>query len=197
MKELKERIRREGIIRPGNVLRVDSFLNQQIDPCLLEAMAKEWVEAFQGEEIDKVLTIESSGIAIAYPVARMLGVPLVFAKKAMTLNMGDDVYTSRVHSYTGQKTRNALVEKRYLLEGERVLLVDDFLANGFAMLGLLSILEQAGAKPVGICIAVEKGFQKGGKILREAGYRVRSLAIVKSMDAEKNEIVFVDEDTFR
>lgn len=194
MKILEERILEDAIVLPGAVLRVDSFINQQIDTELLELMADEWVEHFKDKEINKVLTIESSGIAIAYPVARKLNVPLVFAKKAKTLNVGDDVYTAQVRSYTQQTIRTSLVEKRFLHEHDKVLLVDDFLANGFAMDGLLSICEQAGATPVGICIAIEKGFQEGGKNLREQGWIVDSLAIVESMDPENNSVVFADPD---
>lgn len=190
MESLEKRIREEGIVLPGSVLRVDSFINQQIDTQLVDAMAEEWVRCFEGVQIDKVMTIESSGIAIGFPLAKRLGVPLIFAKKAKTLNLGDDVYTASVRSYTQQKVRTALVEKRFLKEGDRVLLVDDFLANGYAMEGLLSILGQAKAQAVGICIAVEKGFQAGGRALREAGYPVNSLAIVKSMDWRTGEIEF-------
>lgn len=190
MKLLEDRIREDGIVLGGDVLRVDSFINQQIDTELLDQMADVWIDHFKGEKITKVMTIESSGIAIAYPVAFKLGVPLVFAKKAKTLNLGDDVYTAQVRSYTQQVVRTSLVEKRFLNEGDRVLLVDDFLANGFAMEGLISICQQAGAEPVGICIAIEKGFQEGGKKLRAEGWRVDSLAIVESMDEKDNSIVF-------
>ncbi len=175
---------------PGAVLRVDSFINQQIDTELLECMAAEWAAHFRDRNVTKVMTIESSGIAIAYPLARTLGVPLIFAKKAKTLNVANDVYTANVRSYTQQKVRTALVEKRFLAEGDRVLLADDFLANGYAMQGLLSILQQAGAVPVGICVAIEKGFQDGGRMLRESGYDVMSLAIVESMDSATGEICF-------
>lgn len=190
MRLLEERIRKEGVVLPGAVLRVDSFINQQIDTELLECMAAEWVAHFRDRNVTKVMTIESSGIAIAYPLARTLGVPLIFAKKAKTLNVANDVYTANVRSYTQQKVRTALVEKRFLAEGDRVLLADDFLANGYAMQGLLSILQQAGAVPVGICVAIEKGFQDGGRMLRESGYDVMSLAIVESMDSATGEICF-------
>lgn len=190
MKLLEERIRKDGFVKPGAVLRVDSFINQQIDTALLDQMAEEWIRHFDGQKITKVMTIESSGIAIAYPVARGLGVPMIFAKKAKTLNLGNDVYTAQVESYTQQKIRTALVEKRFLGPDDSVLLVDDFLANGAAMAGLLDIVRQAGAKVVGICIAIEKGFQPGGATLREQGYDVQSLAIVESMDDETGEIVF-------
>ncbi|MDY3051764.1 MAG: xanthine phosphoribosyltransferase [Ndongobacter sp.] len=190
MRLLEERIRKEGVVLPGAVLRVDSFINQQIDTELLECMAAEWAAHFRDRNVTKVMTIESSGIAIAYPLARTLGVPLIFAKKAKTLNVANDVYTANVRSYTQQKVRTALVEKRFLAEGDRVLLADDFLANGYAMQGLLSILQQAGAVPVGICVAIEKGFQDGGRMLRESGYDVVSLAIVESMDSATGEICF-------
>ncbi len=193
MKLLEARILEDAIVLPGAVLRVDSFINQQIDTELLEQMADEWVEHFKDKEINKVLTIESSGIAIAYPVARKLNVPLVFAKKAKTLNVGDDVYTAQVRSYTQQTIRTSLVEKRFLNADDNVLLVDDFLANGFAMEGLISICEQAGATPVGICIAIEKGFQEGGKNLRDQGWIVDSLAIIESMDPENNSVTFTDQ----
>lgn len=190
MRLLEERIRKEGVVLPGAVLRVDSFINQQIDTELLEHMAAEWVAHFKDRGVTKVMTIESSGIAIAYPLARALGVPLIFAKKAKTLTVANDVYTANVKSYTQQKIRTALVEKRFLTAEDRVLLADDFLANGYAMQGLLSILRQAGAIPVGICVAIEKGFQDGGRMLREAGYDVMSLAIVASMDSATGEIHF-------
>lgn len=193
MEILKDRIRKDGIVLEGDVLRVDSFINQQIDTKLINEMAKVWVDHFKDVEINKVLTIESSGIAIAYPVADLLGVPLVFAKKAKTLNIGHDVYTAQVRSYTQKKIKTSLVEKKYLGPEDKVLLVDDFLANGFAMEGLISVCQQAGAQPVGICIAIEKGFQNGGKTLREQGYIVDSLVIIESMDPESNEIIFREE----
>lgn len=193
MKVLHDRILKEGIVLPGDVLRVDSFINQQIDTQLIDQMAEVWYEKYRGCEITKVLTIESSGIAIAYPLARLFKVPLIFAKKAKTLNLGNDVYTAEVRSYTQQKVRKTLVEKRFLNPADKVLLVDDFLANGFAMEGLLSIIDQAGAQAVGICIAIEKGYQEGGSLLRAKGYSVDSLAIIDAMDEVNNTITIREE----
>ncbi len=183
MNALELRILKEGTVKPGNVLKVDTFLNHQIDPNLLEEMGREFCRRFEGTPITKVLTIESSGIAIAYPVARMLNVPLVFAKKTQSLNLDGDLYVAEVHSYTTKKDNRVIVSKKYLSESDRVLVIDDFLANGCALQALISIVESAGATVEGCGIAIEKGFQEGGWRIRNLGYRLESLAIVDDMDA--------------
>lgn len=189
MKALKERIIKDGIIREGNVLKVDSFLNHQLDIQLFEEMGQEFKRRFEGEEINKILTIEASGIAIACIVARYFNVPVVFAKKSKTKNIAGDVYTSKVESFTHGRVYDIMVSKDFLNPGDRVLIIDDFLANGQALLGLSKLVKDAGATVVGAGIAIEKGFQHGGDLLREQGVRVESLAIVESMDVEKG-IVF-------
>lgn len=191
MKELEDRIRRDGTVKPGDVLKVDAFLNHQCDVTLFNDMGAEWARIFAGKKIDKILTIEASGIGIACIAAQHFGnVPVVFAKKTQSINLDGDQYTARVYSYTKQKEFPVIVSKRFLTKGEHVLLVDDFLANGKAMHGLIDICNEAGVIIEGIGIAIEKGFQRGGKELREAGYNVASLAIVKSMDGEKGTIEF-------
>ena len=190
MNVLQERIIKDGIVKPGNVLKVDSFLNHQMDIALLDAMGKEFVRLFEGETITKVLTIETSGIAVAYPVARELGVPLVFAKKTESVNLDGDKYVAEVESFTRKKVNKVIVSKKYLKSTDRVLIIDDFLANGCALQGLISIVEDAEATVVGCGIAIEKGFQEGGERIRNLGYRVESLAILESMNAETGEIVF-------
>ena len=190
MNFLEERIIRDGIVKPGNVLKVDSFLNHQMDISLLELIGAEFVRRFAGKNITKVLTIESSGIAVAYPVARALGVPLVSARKAKSVNLDGDVYVAEVVSYTHKKTNQVIVSKKFLSPEDHVLIIDDFLANGCALQGLISIVDQAGASVEGIGIAVEKGFQVGGQIIRNLGYQLESLAIVESMNHETGEIVF-------
>ena len=190
MNFLEERIMRDGIVKEGNILKVDSFLNHQMDPALLDMIGEELYRRFADEKITKVLTIEASGIAVAYPVARCFGVPMVFAKKAKSLNVGNDVYTAEVESFTHKCTNRVIVSKKFLGAGERVLIVDDFLANGCALKGLISIVEAAGAEVAGIGIAIEKGFQAGGDAIRSLGYRLESLAIVESMDAAQKTIVF-------
>ncbi len=190
MNFLEERITKEGVVKPGNVLKVDSFLNHQMDIALLEEMAKEFHRRFADAGVTKVLTIEASGIAIAYPVARAFGVPLVFAKKSKSINIDGDVYVAEVESYT-HKTRNqVVVSKKFLNPGDRVLIIDDFLANGCAVQGLISLVDSAEAEVVGLGIAIEKGFQEGGHRIRNLGYRLESLAIVDSMDAETGHITF-------
>lgn len=189
MKALKERIIKDGKIKEGNVLKVDSFLNHQLDIQLFEEMGKEFKRRFEGEEINKILTIEASGIAIACIVARYFNVPVVFAKKSKTKNIAGDVYTSKVESFTHGRTYDIMVSKDFLNPGDRVLIIDDFLANGQALLGLSKLVKDAGATVVGAGIAIEKGFQHGGDLLREQGVRVESLAIVESMDVEKG-VVF-------
>ncbi|WEV73077.1 xanthine phosphoribosyltransferase [Bifidobacterium sp. ESL0790] len=191
MKELEDRIRRDGAVKPGDVLKVDAFLNHQCDVTLFDHMGAEWARIFAGKRIDKILTIEASGIGIACCVARHFNnVPVVFAKKTQSINLDGDQYTAHVYSYTKRKEFPVIVSKRFLTKGEHVLLIDDFLANGKAMHGLIDICNEAGVVIEGIGIAIEKGFQRGGKELRDAGYNVASLAIVKSMDGEKGTIEF-------
>ena len=190
MNFLEERIIKDGFVRPGNILKVDSFLNHQIDISLMEEMGREFRRRFDGKGINKVLTIESSGIAIACFAAREFGVPLVFAKKSKSLNIDADTYTAEVESFTHKNTNTVIVSKKFLSPTDKVLIIDDFLANGCALKGLISIVEAAGASVEGIAIAIEKGHQQGGKMIREMGYDLCSLAIVESMDAESGEIVF-------
>ena len=190
MNFLEERILRDGIVKEGNVLKVDSFLNHQMDIELLDEIGKEFYRRFAGKKITKVLTIEASGIAIAYSVARCFGVPMVFAKKAKSINIDGDMYTTEVESFTHKNKNQIIVSKRFLSSEDRLLIVDDFLANGCALQGLISIAEAAGASVEGICIAIEKGFQYGGRSIRNLGYRLESLAIVDAMDAETKNIVF-------
>ncbi|MBQ9796623.1 MAG: xanthine phosphoribosyltransferase [Clostridia bacterium] len=190
MNFLEERILKDGIVKEGNVLKVDSFLNHQMDVALLDEIGKEFHRRFADKQITKVLTIEASGIAIAYAVARCFGVPMVFAKKAKSINIDGDVYTAEVESFTHKNKNMVLVSKRFLSAEDKVLIVDDFLANGCALQGLISITEAAGASVEGIGIAVEKGFQYGGRSIRNLGYHLESLAIVESMDPKNKTVVF-------
>ncbi|MFC2647423.1 MAG: xanthine phosphoribosyltransferase [Coriobacteriaceae bacterium] len=190
MKELEERILRDGDVKPGDVLKVDSFLNHQMDTKLFADMAKQWHKDFADAPINKILTIEASGIGIAAMAANEFGVPAVFAKKSKSINLDGAVYTSKVKSYTHKRVYDIIVAQRFLGLDDHVLIVDDFLANGCAMDGLLQICTQAGATVEGIGIAIEKGFQPGGKRLRSEGYRLDSLAIVESMDSETNNVTF-------
>ena len=190
MNFLEERIKQDGVVKPGNVLVVDSFLNHQMDIALLEQIGQEFHRRFADKPITKVLTIEASGIAIAYPVAKAFGVPLVFAKKAKSLNISGDVYTAEVESFTHGKINRVIVSKQYLGKDDHVLIIDDFLANGSALQGLIYIAEIAGATVEGLGIVVEKGFQDGGWRIRNLGYQLESLAIVEGMDAETGEITF-------
>ena len=190
MNILEEKIMKDGVVKPGNVLKVDSFLNHQMDIALMDEMGKEFKRRFADKEITKVLTIETSGIAVAYPVARELGVPMVFAKKAKSINLDGEMYVAEVESFTHKKTNTVIVSKKYLNENDRVLIIDDFLANGCALQGLISLVEAADATVVGCGIAIEKGFQEGGYRIRNLGYRVESLAIVDAMDAETGTITF-------
>ena len=190
MKLLEERIRRDGRVIGTEILKVDSFLNHQIDVQLLDEIGKELYRLFENEGINKVLTIEASGIAIACAAARQFSVPVVFAKKARSLNIGKDTYTARVHSFTYDSDYDITVSQKYLNKGDRVLIVDDFLANGAALNGLLSVCGQAGAEVGGIGICIEKGFQPGGDEIRSRGYHLKSLARIRSMSEE--EIVFFD-----
>lgn len=184
MKLLQERIVKDGQIEAGNILKVDSFLNHQIDVSLLEELGKEFHRQFAGQTVNKILTIEASGIAIACIAARYFQVPVVFAKKTRSLNIAGDVYTAKVESFTHKNTNDIIVSKKFLSPGDRILIVDDFLANGKAILGLAKLVEQAGATLVGAGVVIEKGFQDGGKRIREAGIDLRSLAIVEEMDTE-------------
>ena len=190
MNFLEERILNDGIVKEGNVLKVDSFLNHQMDVTLMDEIGKEFHRRFADAQITKVLTIEASGIAIAYAVARCFGVPFVFAKKAKSVNIDGEMYIAEVESFTHKNTNKVIVSKKFLNSDDNVLIVDDFLANGCALQGLISITEAAGAKVSGIGIAIEKGFQQGGKIIRSMGYRLESLAIVDSMDAENKTVCF-------
>ena len=184
MNFLEERISRDGQVREGDILKVDSFLNHQLDIDLLERIGEAFYGHFREKKITRVLTVESSGIAVAFPVARLFGVPVVFAKKARSMNLDGDLYTSIVHSYTYNVDNVVTLSRQYLHEDDNVLIVDDFMANGKAVQGLLDICRQAGAGVAGIGIAIEKGFQNGGRLLREEGYDLYSLAIVDSMGAD-------------
>ena len=190
MNFLEERIIKDGIIKEGNVLKVDSFLNHQMDVAFLDEIGKEFHRRFANKNITKVLTIEASGIAIAYSVARCFGVPMVFAKKAKSINIDGDMYTAEVESFTHKNKNQVIVSKKFLSADDHLLIVDDFLANGCALQGLISISESAGATVEGIGIVIEKGFQFGGRSIRNLGYQLESLAIVESMDAKSNTIVF-------
>ena len=190
MNFLEERIVKDGTVKEGNVLKVDNFLNHQMDVELLDEIGKELFARFKDSGITKILTIEASGIAIAYATARYFGVPFVFAKKSKSVNIDGDVYSAEVESFTHKCTNHVIVSKRFISKGERVLLIDDFLANGCALNGLISIIESAGAEVAGIGIAIEKGFQGGGDSIRKRGYRLESLAIVEAMDCETKTITF-------
>lgn len=190
MNFLEKRIMKEGVVKPGNVLKVDSFLNHQIDVQLLDQIGEEFHRRFADLNITKVLTIESSGIAIACAVARAFGVPVVFAKKSRSINLDGDVYVAEVESFTHQVTNRVVVSKKYLTAEDRVLIVDDFLANGYALQGLISLVEAAEGSVEGLGIVIEKGFQEGGYRLRNLGYRLESLAVVDAMDPETGIITF-------
>lgn len=190
MQLLKDRIRKDGKIKAGNVLKVDSFLNHQMDIKLLEEIGKEFKRRFADAEINKILTIEASGIGIACIVAQSFDVPVLFAKKNKTKNIAGDVYTSTVESYTHGRVYDIIVSKEFLGKGDKVLLIDDFMANGAAMEGLMNLVRESGAELVGAGIVIEKGFQPGGDNLRAQGLRLESLAIVDSMDEETETIVF-------
>ena len=194
MNFLEQRILKDGIVKEGNVLKVDSFLNHQMDVALIDEIGKEFHRRFSDKEITKVLTIEASGIAIAYAVARCFGVPMVFAKKAKSINIDGDMYTAEVESFTHKNKNKVIVSKKFLSPEDKVLIVDDFLANGCALQGLISITEAAGAEVAGIGIAIEKGFQYGGRSIRNLGYQLESLAIVESMDSENGNVVFREQD---
>ena len=190
MNFLEERIAKDGIVKEGNILKVDSFLNHQMDIDLFNQMGEEFKRRFEGKPINKILTIEASGIGIACIVANHFHVPVVFAKKSQSLNIDGDVYAAEVESFTHKRKNQVIVSKKFLSSEDHVLIIDDFLANGCALQGLLSIVAQAGGTVEGIGIAVEKGFQQGGRIIRNLGYQLESLAIVESMDAEHGTIQF-------
>ncbi len=190
MQLLEERIRKDGVIKPGNVLKVDGFLNHQMDVELFNEMGKELRRLFPSERINKILTIEASGIGIACIAAQYFKVPVVFAKKSQSINLDGEQYTTRIESFTHKRIYEVIVSKKYLSKEDHVLIIDDFLANGCAVAGLIELVQSAGAYIEGVGIAIEKGFQKGGELLRSKGLRVESLAIVESMNDETGEIVF-------
>ena len=190
MNFLEERILKDGNIKPGNVLKVDSFLNHQMDIALLEEIGREFKRRFADKPINKVLTIEASGIGIAAFAAREFGVPMVFAKKAKSINIDGDTYVSEVDSFTHKKKNNVIVSKKFLSEADHLLIIDDFLANGCALQGLLAIAHDAGATVEGLGVVIEKGFQPGGNLIRSQGYHLESLAIIESMDSENGTLTF-------
>ena len=194
MQLLKDRIRKDGIIKQGNALKVDSFLNHQMEIELFQEIGKEFKKRFAGEEINKILTIEASGIGIACVVAQEFGVPVLFAKKSKTKNISGEVYTSKVESFTHGRIYDIIVSKDFLGEGDKVLLIDDFLANGKALEGLAALVEESGAELVGAGVVIEKGFQIGGKLIRDRGIHLESLAIVDDMDWRSGKIVFRGEE---
>ncbi len=195
MNFLEERIVKDGIVKPGNVLKVDSFLNHQMDIALMDRMGEEFHRRFADKKITKILTIEASGIAIACSVARCFGVPMVFAKKSKSINIDGDMYVAEVESFTHKNKNQVIVSKKFLSPDDHILIIDDFLANGCALQGLISIAESAGATVEGLGIAVEKGFQIGGRVIRNLGYQLESLAIVESMDAENGTIIFREQES--
>ena len=190
MKLLKDRIRKDGVVKEGNVLKVDSFLNHQMDVKLFHEIGLEFKRRFEGEEINKILTIEASGIGIACVAAEVFDVPVVFAKKNQTKNIAGDVYTSKVESFTHGRVYDIIVAKQFLGKDDKVLVIDDFLANGKALEGLIQLINDSGATLVGAGVVIEKGFQVGGDLIRSKGVRLESLAIVESMDEKTGEIVF-------
>ena len=191
LKLLEDRIVKDGIVKPGNVLKVDSFLNHQMDISLFNDMGKEFKRLFNDTPINKILTIEASGIGIACVAAQYFdNVPVVFAKKSQTVNIDGEVYSTKIESFTHKRVYDVILSKKYLSSKDHVLIIDDFLANGCALNGLLDIAQKAGATVEGVGIAVEKGFQRGGELIRQKGIRVESLAIIESMDADSGNIVF-------
>ena len=193
MNFLEERILKDGIVKEGNVLKVDSFLNHQMDINLFKQMGEEFKKRFADKNINKIMTIEASGIGIACVVASYFDVPVVFAKKSQSINIDGDVYVAEVESFTHKNKNQVIVSKRFLGPEDHVLIIDDFLANGCALQGLISIVAQAGGTVEGIGIAVEKGFQSGGRMIRNLGYQLESLAIVESMDATTGTVKFRDQ----
>lgn len=190
MKLLEERIRKDGTVKAGNVLKVDSFLNHQMDIDLFNEMGKEWARLFADRKITKILTVEASGIGIACVAAQHFHVPVVFAKKSQSVNIDGEVYSTKIESFTHKRVYDVIVSRKFLHPEDHILIIDDFLANGCALEGLIDIVNKAGATVEGVGIAVEKGFQKGGDLIRSKGIRVESLAIVESMDDKTGEITF-------
>lgn len=190
MKLLEERIRRDGVVKPGNVLKVDSFLNHQMDVELFDQMGAEFKRLFADRPVNKILTIEASGIGIACVVAQHFHVPVVFAKKSQSINLDGESYVTKVESFTHKRTYDVIVSQKYLGPEDHVLIIDDFLANGCAVAGLIDLIQSAGATVDGVGIAIEKGFQSGGDMIRSRGIRLESLAIVESMNPETKEIIF-------
>lgn len=194
LKLLEDRIVKDGIVKPGNVLKVDSFLNHQMDISLFNDMGKEFKRLFNDTPINKILTIEASGIGIACVAAQYFdNVPVVFAKKSQTVNIDGEVYSTKIESFTHKRVYDVILSKKYLSSKDHVLIIDDFLANGCALNGLLDIAQKAGATVEGVGIAVEKAFQRGGELIRQKGIRVESLAIIESMDADSGNIVFKEQ----
>lgn len=190
MKLLEERIRKDGVVKKGNVLKVDSFLNHQMDIELFNEIGKEFARLFAGTQVTKILTIEASGIGIAAITAQYFHVPVVFAKKSKSINLDGEVYSTRIKSFTHQKLYDVIVSRRFLSPDDHVLIIDDFLANGCALEGLIDLVKSAGAAVEGVGIAIEKGFQHGGGLIRSKGVRVESLAIIDAMDDETGSITF-------
>ena len=190
MNFLEERILKDGVVKAGNVLKVDTFLNHQMDIALIEDIGKEFKRRFGDKKVTKVLTIEASGIGIAAFVAKEFGVPMVFAKKSKSVNLDGDMFVAEVESFTHKNKNQVIVSKKLLKEEDHILIIDDFLANGCALQGLISIAESSGATVVGCGIAIEKGFQYGGRAIRNMGYQVESLAIIDAMDAEAGTVTF-------
>ena len=190
MNFLEQRIMKDGIVKPGNVLKVDSFLNHQMDISLMEEIGREFKRRFADKKVTKVLTIEASGIGIAAFVAKEFGVPMVFAKKSKSINIDGDMYVAEVESFTHKNKNQVIVSKKFLGAEDHLLIIDDFLANGCALQGMISIAESAGASVEGLGIVIEKGFQIGGRVIRNLGYHLESLAIVDAMDAETGTITF-------
>ena len=190
MNFLEEKILNDGIVREGNVLKVDSFLNHQMDVDVIDQIGKTFYDRFKDKNITRIVTIESSGIAIGYATAKFFKTPFVFAKKSKSINIDSDVFVAEVESFTHKCTNKVVVSKKFIKPNDRVLIIDDFLANGCALQGLIQIVEQAGAEVAGIGIAIEKGFQKGGENIRKKGYDLYSVAIVDSMDCESKKVNF-------
>lgn len=190
MKLLEERILKDGNVKPGNVLKVDSFLNHQMDVELFNAMGREFKRLFAGKPINKILTIEASGIGIACITAQHFGVPVVFAKKAKSINLDGEMLTTKIESFTHKRVYDVIVSRKFLCADDHVLIIDDFLANGCAVNGLIDLIRSAGATVEGVGIAIEKGFQPGGDLIRSKGIQLESLAILESMDDQTGEIVF-------
>lgn len=190
MNFLEEKILKDGVVKDGNILKVDNFLNHQIDVDILRQVAQEFKRRFKGEEVNKILTVEASGIAIAVLLAELYDVPVVFAKKSRTANSTDDKYVSRAYSFTHKCDNEIFISKPYLSASDKVLIVDDFLANGEAMRALIDIVKQAGGEVVGLGVAIEKGQQRGGDSLRKDGFRLESIAIIESMNVSDGSIVF-------